>query len=114
MVIYAKPISLIVCTSIHISLYIELCTSICFLLVQPSLGETDMSVYQEEWREVFLLSAEVYMFGALIYIILGRGERQWWAADTSADTDGDLTRSTTVAIAQEEKPRFFDTSHSVQ
>ena len=28
---------------------------------------------------MFLLSAEIYIFGALVYLILGRGERQPWA-----------------------------------
>ena len=38
-----------------------------------------MNVYKNEWRNVFLISAEVYLFGAIIYLILGRGEKQWWA-----------------------------------
>ena len=38
-----------------------------------------MEVYQEEWREVFIVAAEVYLFGACIYLILGDGKKQWWA-----------------------------------
>ncbi len=45
-----------------------------------------MSVYQEEWREVFIISAEVYIFGALVYIILAKGERQWWTGGKERDT----------------------------
>ena len=36
-------------------------------------------MYKDEWREVFLICAEVYVFGAIIYLILARGEKQWWA-----------------------------------
>ena len=38
-----------------------------------------MSVYREEWREVFIIAAEIFVFGAIVYLILGKGERQWWA-----------------------------------
>ena len=38
-----------------------------------------MEVYQEEWREVFTIAAEVYLFGACIYFILADGKKQWWA-----------------------------------
>ena len=36
-------------------------------------------MYKSEWREVFILAAEIYVFGALVYVILGRGDKQWWA-----------------------------------
>jgi ACS family sodium-dependent inorganic phosphate cotransporter-like MFS transporter 5 len=36
-------------------------------------------VYQDEWREVFLIAAEIYLFGCAVYVILGDGEKQWWA-----------------------------------
>ena len=38
-----------------------------------------MNVYKDEWREVFLITAEVYVFGAIMYLILASGEKQWWA-----------------------------------
>ena len=38
-----------------------------------------METYREEWREVFIVAAEVYFFGALIYLILADGKKQWWA-----------------------------------
>ena len=41
-----------------------------------------MEVYQEEWREVFTIAAEVYLFGALIYLILADSKKQWWADGT--------------------------------
>ena len=42
-------------------------------------------MYREEWREVFILAAEIYIFGALIFLILGRGERQWWARESKEE-----------------------------
>ncbi|XP_065843594.1 vesicular glutamate transporter 3-like [Oscarella lobularis] len=40
-------------------------------------------VLAEEWRNVFYLGAEIQIFGALIFLILGSGEEQWWANGTS-------------------------------
>ena len=28
---------------------------------------------------MFIISAEVYVFGAIVYLILASGEKQWWA-----------------------------------
>ena len=53
---------------------------------------------------MFLISAEIYIFGALIYIILGRGERQWWAggeervADETDNGDSLLINSGKQAV----------------
>ena len=33
-------------------------------------------MYREEWKEVVILVAEIYAFGAFVYIILGEGRRQ--------------------------------------
>ena len=41
--------------------------------------EDYQSMYKEEWREVFIIAAEIYLFGAVVYLILGEGKRQWWA-----------------------------------
>lgn len=38
-----------------------------------------INTFKEEWREVFLISAEMYVFGAIIYLILASGKKQWWA-----------------------------------
>ena len=35
--------------------------------------------FRDEWREVFFISAEIYLFGAIIYLILGSGNKQPWA-----------------------------------
>ena len=33
-----------------------------------------------EWRNVFILSAEIYAFGGLFFLILSSGKQQWWGA----------------------------------
>lgn len=38
-----------------------------------------LNTYRDEWREVFVISAEIYAFGILIYLILASGEEQYWA-----------------------------------
>ena len=57
-------------------------TIILHIFLQPnSLPGTQeyISTYTAEWREVFLISAEIYVFGAIVYFILGSGHKQWWA-----------------------------------
>ncbi|XP_065843595.1 sialin-like [Oscarella lobularis] len=34
---------------------------------------------QLEWRNVFYLAAEIYVFGAIVFLILASGNLQWWA-----------------------------------
>ena len=45
----------------------------------PKNSEEYLQTYRDEWREVFIISAMVYVFGAIIYLILGAGEKQPWA-----------------------------------
>ena len=53
-------------------------------ILQPVGSEEDyQSMYKEEWREVFIIAAEVYLFGAVVYLILGEGKRQWWAGGSN-------------------------------
>ncbi|XP_065897733.1 sialin-like [Dysidea avara] len=40
---------------------------------------TSIDVYRQEWRLVFIIAAEIYVFGAIAYLLLGSGEKQWWA-----------------------------------
>lgn len=40
---------------------------------------------------MFIIAAEVYLFGAAIYAILGSGKKQWWA-------DGDPKRKSKLPI----------------
>ena len=52
------------------------------MYVQPSAVKgTDayLNTYRDEWREVFIISAEIYVFGLLAYLILGSGREQEWA-----------------------------------
>ncbi|XP_064383500.1 sialin-like [Halichondria panicea] len=52
------------------------------IAVEPAAAKGSPAYYaafQEEWREVFILSAEIYIFGMLIYLILGSGQEQPWA-----------------------------------
>ena len=42
-------------------------------------------IYLREWREVFIIAAEIYVFGAVVYLILGRGERQTWAGGKGSE-----------------------------
>ena len=44
----------------------------------PQANES-VAVYREEWREVFIIAAEIYFFGAAVYLILADGKKQWWA-----------------------------------
>lgn len=51
-------------------------------MIQPSAAKgTDayLNTYRDEWREVFIISAEIYAFGLLMYLILASGEEQYWA-----------------------------------
>ncbi len=50
--------------------------------IQPSAAKgTDayLDTYREEWREVFIISAEIYAFGLVMYLILASGKEQYWA-----------------------------------
>jgi uncharacterized membrane protein len=38
-----------------------------------------LNTYREEWREVFIISAEIYAFGLVMYLILASGKEQYWA-----------------------------------
>ena len=49
---------------------------------QPSAAKgTDayLNTYRDEWRDVFIISAEIYAFGFVMYLILASGEEQYWA-----------------------------------
>ena len=53
-----------------------------FLNLQPNAplnSEPYLNGYRDEWREVFIISAEMYIFGAIVYLILASGQKQPWA-----------------------------------
>ena len=54
---------------------------VCFQPSAPKGSAEYIATYRSEWSEVFLLCVEIYMFGALIYLILGSGKKQPWADD---------------------------------
>ena len=45
----------------------------------PEGSEAYLNGYRDEWREVFIIAAEIYIFGAIVYIILASGKKQPWA-----------------------------------
>ena len=52
------------------------------LSIQPNAPKNSrayLDAYRDEWREVFVIAAEVYIFGAIAYLILASGEKQPWA-----------------------------------
>ncbi|XP_062523356.1 sialin-like isoform X2 [Corticium candelabrum] len=36
-------------------------------------------ILKAQWQRVFFVSAEIYAFGAIIFLILGSAKQQWWA-----------------------------------
>ena len=44
-------------------------------------------ILRAQWHDVFFLSAEIYAFGAVMFLILGSGEQQWWADGPMKDSD---------------------------
>ena len=37
------------------------------------------ATYEDEWRQMFVLGAEILLFAALVHLILGSGKKQPWA-----------------------------------
>ena len=52
-----------------------------------------VDTFKEEWREVFLISAEIYIFGALVFLILASGQKQWWADGVMTTRERGSTRT---------------------
>ena len=53
----------------------------CYSTLQPHAPKGSALYYhkfRDEWREVFFISAEIYIFGAIVYLILGSGKKQPW------------------------------------
>ena len=45
----------------------------------PKSSEGYLDTFRSEWREVFFISAEIYVFGIIMYLLLGAGSKQPWA-----------------------------------
>ena len=52
---------------------------------------------------MFIISAELYAFGSLIYLILGSGRKQYWA--DPIDTEGSSITSKSV-VTKSSAPRY--------
>ena len=61
--------------------------------------------FREEWREVFFISAELYVFGAIIYLILGSGNKQPWADGYASKTPQSIQNG---AVASSMKESFSE------
>ena len=91
--------------------------------MQPSATKNTtayLDTYRDEWREVFIISAELYAFGAIIYLLLGSGQTQYWADGWPSKTDSAekpsvIKHSVQVETSHPEKARMMEAqSHSIQ
>ena len=51
----------------------------------PECSSQYISTLRSEWRQVFIIAAEIYITGAILYTILASGKTQAWA--TCKDDD---------------------------
>ena len=73
---------------------------------QPSAAKGTaayLNTYREEWREVFIISAEIYAFGLVMYLILASGEEQYWANGWPPRHSSDYGISSKTAIVENSK-----------
>ena len=88
---------------------------------QPSAAsgtQEYLDTYRSEWREVFIVSAELYAFGSIVYLILGSGKKQYWADSTlrnSANVHGNTVIikqniQVEIDIPHSEKTKLIDTA----
>ena len=67
---------------------------------QPSAAEGTsayLDTYRDEWREVFIISVELYAFGAIIYLFLASGKKQYWADGWPPRNRGDSTETPVIS-----------------
>ena len=80
------------------------------LFMQPSAIKNTtayLDTYRDEWREVFIISAELYAFGAIAYLLLGSGQKQYWA-------DGWPLKTPKNHSIQVESPPTIKQCHGIQ
>lgn len=59
-------------------------------MISPTLvNSLTVNGTQEEWQKVFYIWAAIFAFGAVIFIIFGKGKVQSWAYGTTADKQSD-------------------------
>ena len=79
-----------VCVCVCVCMCVCVCECVCVCGIkslfhsfsQPTAtkGSDDYyDTYREEWREVFIISAELYAFGIIIYLLFASGKKQSWA-----------------------------------
>ena len=71
----------------------------------PKCSSEYISTLRDEWREVFIIAAEIYVTGALIFIILGSGKTQPWAIHKSNDVITTSSKSTGSRDCKDEEKR---------
>ena len=69
----------------------RVCTESPFYMISV---DSHVQGTKSEWQMVFIIAAEVYLFGACIYLLLADGKKQWWADGVSKTRDRDLICST--------------------
>ncbi|XP_002734661.1 sialin-like [Saccoglossus kowalevskii] len=62
------------------------------ILAPYVIGTITVNQTQEEWQIVFYIAACIYTFGAVFFIIFGKGEVQDWAKEEPDQEDPDLAR----------------------
>ena len=89
----------------------------CSLLsIQPNAPKGSRAYldgYRDEWREVFIITAEIYVFGALVFLILASGEKQPWADGPQESTKEQSTKSSSLTET-ESQHAWADGSYSCQ
>lgn len=77
----------------------------------PKCSPQYISILRDEWRQVFIIAAEVYVAGTILYAILGSGKTQFWAI--YKDNDVITTSSSTAhhkTVNEEEKVSLLSDS----
>ena len=75
-----------VCVCVRVVYYVE------FHLYRPShtpQTPPDIDVLREQWRDVFIITAEVNVFGLIVFMVAGSAKLQSWAA---VRVDNDATK----------------------
>jgi ACS family sodium-dependent inorganic phosphate cotransporter-like MFS transporter 5 len=67
-----------------------------------TIGSGNPEIARKQWTNVFFLSAEIYVFGALIFLILASGEKQWWADGPPTDSE-----SLEYGVGVQERDKFI-------
>ncbi|XP_053379219.1 sialin-like [Mercenaria mercenaria] len=61
--------------------------SLCGFFAPFAIGFITVDKTREQWKTVFYITAAVYTFGAIIFIMFGSGELQPWARDEKEDRE---------------------------